>query len=458
MKSQRLGGSYRDPSGYVFRRDGELYRAVSTQYAADYDTLVASGLYDALVADNLLVSHREVSSALSHEPGIHRVLRPDPIPFLSYPYEWCFGQLKAAALCTLAIQRKALTCGMVLKDASAYNVQFRGVRPVFIDTLSFERHSDGAPWMAYRQFCEHFLVPLLLVSRVDPTLARLLRIHLEGIPVELGARLLGLNIFRSVGSVVHVLLHSRSVREHGAAGASARRARVSTRSLLALTDNLEACIRDCGWEPRGTVWGDYETTHGYSAASQAHKGRVVAEMLQRIEPATVWDLGANTGEYSRMAAATGARVIALDFDPGAVEHHFQRLVRAADDRVLPLVMDLADPSPACGWNLRERYSLNERGPADAALALALVHHLAIGRNVPLDLIAEGLAGFTRSLIIEFVPKEDPQTQRLLAARKDVFPDYRQEAFEHAFASRFRLVERRRIADSGRVLYQLEAGP
>jgi ribosomal protein L11 methylase PrmA len=441
----------------MFRRDGELYRAVSAGYAADYDQLLTSGLYDVLVSENLLIPHREVSTALALEPGAHCVLRPEPIPFLSYPYEWCFGQLKAAALCTLAIQRKALACGMVLKDASAYNVQFRGARPVFIDTLSFERHSDGAPWVAYRQFCEHFLVPLLLVSRVDPTLARLLRIHLEGIPLELGARLLGSRIFRSIGSVVHVLLHSRSVREHGAAGARARRARVSTRSLLALTDNLEACIRDCGWEPRGTVWGDYETTHGYSAASQAHKGRVVAEMLQRMAAGTVWDLGANTGEYSRMAAATGARVIALDVDVGAVEHHFRRLVRDADDRVLPLVMDLGDPSPACGWNLRERYSLKERGPADAALALALVHHLAIRGNIPLDLIAEGLAGFAGGLIIEFVPKDDPQTQRLLAARRDVFPTYHREGFERAFASRFRIVDRRSIADSGRVLYQMEPG-
>jgi hypothetical protein len=455
MKSERLGGSYRDPSGYVFRRDGELYRAVSTEYAPDYDMLLASGLYDALVTENLLVAHREASPAL--EPGAHRVLRPEPIPFLSYPYEWCFGQLKAAALCTLAIQRKALACGMVLKDASAYNVQFCGVRPVFIDTLSFERHSEGVPWVAYRQFCEHFLVPLLLVSRVDATLARLLRIHLEGIPLELGARLLGPKIFRSVGSVAHVLLHSRSVRQHGAAGARARRARVSTRSLLALTDNLEGCIRNCGWEPRGTVWADYETAHGYSAAGQTHKGSLVAEMLQRMAPGTVWDLGANTGEYSRIAAATGARVIALDLDVCAVERHFRRLVREADERVLPLVMDLADPSPACGWNLRERNSLNERGPADTALALALVHHLAIGRNVPLDLIADALAGFARRLIIEFVPKDDPQTRRLLAARRDVFPDYQQEAFERAFASRFRIVDRRSIADTGRVLYQMEPG-
>jgi ribosomal protein L11 methylase PrmA len=176
-------------------------------------------------------------------------------------------------------------------------------------------------------------------------------------------------------------------------------------------------------------------------------------MLQRIAPGTVWDLGANTGEYSRVAADTGARVIALDFGVGAVERHFQRLVREGDERVLPLVMDLGDPSPACGWNLRERYSLIERGPADTALAL--VHHLAIGRNVPLDLIADGLAGFARRLIIEFVPKDDPLTERLLAARRDVFPTYQQEGFERAFASRFRIVDHRRIADTGRVLYQME---
>jgi hypothetical protein len=455
MTSERLDGSYRDPSGYLFRREGELYRAVSADYAGDYDALLASGLYDALVAEKLLVSHREVSPSLALEPGTYRVLRPEPIPFVSYPYEWCFGQLKAAALCTLAIQRKALAYGMVLKDASAYNVQFRGARPVFIDTLSFERQSEGTPWVAYRQFCEHFLVPLLLLSRVDPTLGRLLRIHLDGIPLELGTRLLGSHMFHSLGAILHVLLHSRSVRRHGAAGARARQARVSTRSLLALIDNLESCVRECAWEPRGTVWGDYEAMHGYSAASRAYKGSLVADMLQRVAPGTVWDLGANTGEYSRVAADTGAQVIALDFDVGAVERHFRRLVRETDDRVLPVVMDLGDPSPACGWNLRERYSLKERGPADTALALALVHHLAIGRNVPLNLIADGLAECAQRLIIEFVPKEDPQTQRLLAARRDVFPTYHEEGFERAFASQFRTVDRRSIADSGRVLYQME---
>jgi hypothetical protein len=450
----RLGGSYRDPSGYVFQRDGVLYRAVNACYASDYNALIATGLYDDLVAEGLLVGHEETSPALAPEPDTYRVLRPDPVPFISYPYEWCFGQLKAAALCTLAVQRKALACGMVLKDASAYNVQFRGPRPVFIDTLSFERRQEETPWVAYRQFCEHFLVPLILMCRVDPTLGRTLRTYLDGVPLELGGRLLGVRGFRSIGSIVHVILHGRSVRTH-AAGRRARGATVSTSALLALTEHLDACIRNCRWDPAGTVWAEYEVTHGYLGDSHAHKRSVVAEMLSLTKPRTVWDLGANTGEYSRIAADQGATVVALDLDPGVVERHFRRLTDDGDARVLPLVMDIADPSPSCGWNLQERHSLTDRGPVDVALVLALVHHLGITRNVPLQLMAEGLSRLARCLIIEFVPKEDPQTQRLLAARKDIFAGYTQESFERAFATRFRIVDQRTIAGTGRVVYRME---
>jgi ribosomal protein L11 methylase PrmA len=448
---ERLRGSFRDPSGYLFRRDGVLYRSVAPSYRAHYDALLASGLYDELAAGGLLVRHEEMAPALA--PGAYRVLRPDVVEFVSYPYEWCFGQLKAAALCTLAIQRRALARGMVLKDASAYNVQFQGTQPIFIDTLSFERLVEGKPWAAYRQFCEHFLVPLLLVSRVDPGLARLLRVHLDGIPLELGSRLLGARSLGSLGALVHVVMHGRSVRKYaGHGGARARRAAVSARALLALAQNLEACIRACSWEPRGTQWADYEETHGYGPASHAHKRSLVADQLRRTGAKTVWDLGANTGEYSRLAAEQGASVVAFDLDPAAVERNFRRLAGARTDRVLPLVMDAADPSPACGWDSRERLSLVERGPADAVMALALVHHLAIGRNVPFDLMAEGFARLGRFLIVEFVPKEDPQAQRLLSSRADVFDHYTPEEFERAFGAWYAVESRQQIAGTGRLVF------
>ena len=202
--------SFRDPSGFVFRRGGVLYRQVNPPYREDYDHLMSSGLYEALASDGLLVAHVERPSVPPHEPGAYRILQPDPVPFLSYPYEWCFGALKAAALLTLEIQRRALAHEMVLKDASAYNVQFMGSRPLFIDTLSFARYQPGRPWVAYRQFCEHFLAPLLLISRVDPRLGRMQAVHLDGIPLDLASRLLPGRTWLRLSPLLHVHLHARA--------------------------------------------------------------------------------------------------------------------------------------------------------------------------------------------------------------------------------------------------------
>jgi hypothetical protein len=448
-----LHGSYRDPSGYIFGRDGAVFRYVAASYGQDYDALIGTGLYNELASAGLLIPHEECATTLAPAPGAYRVLRPQLVEFISYPFEWCFGQLKAAALCTLAVQRQAIAKGMTLKDASAYNVQFRGVQPVFIDTLSFERRIEARPWQAYRQFCEHFLVPLLLMARVDPGLGRLLRLHLDGIPLDLGTRLLGLHAYRSVGSLMHVVLHGRSVRRHvNAAAARVTESRISRNALEALVADLENCVLRCTWDPTGTEWAEYESTHGYTAGAHQAKRTIVADFLARLRPAIVWDLGANTGEYSRLAVATGARTIAFDLDPAAVERNFRRASAAGVGLLLPLVMDVADPTPACGWDLRERLSLFDRGPADAVLALALVHHLGIGRNIPFGMMAESFARLGRHLVIEFVPKDDPQTRRLLAARVDVFPHYGIDAFERAFTSKFTVLDRRPVEGTDRVLY------
>jgi SAM-dependent methyltransferase len=457
--TEPLRGSYRDPSGYVFERSGTLYRCVRYSYAEDYDALLSTGLYRELADAGLLVAHEEAASVNAGVADAYRVLRPERVPFISYPYEWCFGQLRAAALCTLAIQRRALAHGMVLKDSSAYNVQFRGALPVFIDSLSFQRYRPGVPWVAYRQFCEHFLAPLVLIARVDPTLGRILRIHLDGIPLDVTARVLGGRAFRSWGSLVHILLHGRSVRRHaGATAARVRKAAVSAASLRGLIDDLERCVRACDWTPGRTEWAEYDRTHGYSTDAQTAKRQLVTDYLRRSGAQVVWDLGANTGEYSRLALDTAARAVAFDADVAAVERNYRRQAEVGDTRLLPLVMDLTDPSPALGFNLRERLSLAERGPADVVLALALIHHLGLGKNVPFALMAESLAQLGRFLIIEFVPKHDPQAQRLLAAREDVFTDYTLEVFERSFGVWYRRLDRQPVPGTDRILFLLERTP
>jgi hypothetical protein len=449
-----LDSSFRDPSGFVFTRAGVLYRQVNRVFAPAFEAVSGSGLYDELSRQGLLIPHQVVSLDLAATDEAAAVLQPEPVGFISYPYEWCFGQLRDAALLTLDIQERALVRGITLRDASGYNIQFHGGRPIFIDTLSFEPRQEGAPWAGYRQFCEHFLVPLALMSRVDVRLGALLRSHLEGIPLDLGAGLLGPRSWRSLGLIFHVRLHAaaqRRYRESAAPAPTATRS-VTVQSLIGLVQSLRGLITRLTWRPQGTEWADYTTDNNYTAQATASKRELVTAMLRGGGMRTVWDLGANTGEYSRAARVEAEQVIAFDVDPAAVERNYRRVRAENEGRILPLLMDLTNPSPALGWAHRERLSLEQRGPADALLALALVHHLAIGHNLPLERIAETFARLGRRLIIEFVPKEDSQVQRMLRSRPDIFPRYTRAGFEAAFGLHFRIDDAQPVLGSERRIY------
>jgi ribosomal protein L11 methylase PrmA len=449
--ARRIGASFRDPAAFVFTRDGVLYRQVNSSAAAAYDMLMSSGLYAALVDAGDLVSHEEMDPALSCDGRAYRVLKPKPVPFVSYPYEWCFSGLKDAALLTLRLQRTAMRFGMSLKDATAFNVQFDEGRPVWIDTLSFEPLRKGAPWVAYKQFCEFFVAPLALMSCTDVRLQQLLRVFLDGVPVEIASRLLPFRTRAWGGLGVHVHLHARAGHRTGKLAAGSDR-RLPERALSGLIDSLDRTVKGLRWRPAGTVWGNYYDATNYTEAAFAHKRRIVDEALDRLQPSVVWDLGANDGTFSRLAVERGSQVLSFDVDPAAVEKNYRRMVERREWHLVPLVMDLTNPSPACGWSGQERMSLAERGPADVALALALVHHLAIGHNVPFDRQAAFFASVARALVIEFVPKADSQVLRMLATREDVFDEYSQDAFEQAFCARFAIEEVTRVAESQRTVY------
>lgn len=452
----RIGGSFRDPSGFLFSRDGILYRQIQPSYAQHYDHLKSSGLYDALVARSLLVPHEEIGLNQAMLPGAYRVVRPERIPIVSLPYEWCFGQLRAAALLTLEVQQLALSHGMVLKDASAFNVLFRGTQPVFVDTLSFSRLEEGRPWIAYRQFCQHFLAPLALQALIDIRMRALQRNFLDGIPLDLASRLLPTRTWLRPWAFLHIHLHARAITRY-APTANARPPaprRVSRSGLDSLVAHLKSAVAALHWSPRLTEWADYEDSHGYDSAALSSKRAIVERLLRELSPRLVFDIGANTGEYSRLARSTGAQVVALDGDPLAVERAFQRLAKEGETGILPLWVDLANPSPSQGWAHSEWPSLDARGPADVVLALALLHHLAISNNVPFEDIARFLFRLGRRVIIEWVPKEDPQAQRLLASREDVFADYDERSFVAAMEEWFHVEARAGVASSTRVIYSL----
>jgi hypothetical protein len=460
MSWQAVEGSFRDPSGFVYSRDGVLYRQVNRSFRQPFEAFLESGLYGELARDGLLVSHEVVPLELSATDDAFAVLKPERVGFISYPYEWCFGQLQDAALLTLEIQERALARGFTLRDSSAYNIQFHKGRPLLIDSLSFAPAEVGKPWVAYKQFCEHFLVPLALMSTRDIRLGALLRSYLDGIPLDLGSKLLPRRSWLSLSSVLHVHLHAWAQGRYAgsAIGSAAAGRTMSRKALLNLAKNLGASVRRLSWRAVGTEWADYATDNNYSDIASRSKREIVAAHLARLPSGTVWDLGANTGEYSRIAQKIAALVIAFDMDPAAVERNYRRARQNGETNLLPLQIDLTNPSPAQGWAGRERLALEERGPADVLMALALIHHLAIGHNIPLEGIARYLSRLGKALIIEFVPKTDSQVQRLLLSRPDIFPGYTKEGFEEAFRRHFAIDEVAPIEDSHRWLYRMTSRP
>jgi len=447
--------SFRDPSGFLFYRDGELFRQVNKIYKDDYDLFIDSSLYQTLIKKDLLIPHQEISISPFDASRAYKIIKPEPLLFISYPYEWCFSQLKEGALLTLAIQKKAFKCGMSLKDCSAYNVQFKGRKPIFIDTLSFEKYREGEPWIAYRQFCQHFLAPLALMAYKDVRLSQLLRIYIDGIPLDLAAKLLPARSRFNFSILSHIHFHAKSQQRYAGKGIKSPKRKVSRLAFRAIIDSLESAVRKLTWNPGGTEWADYYQDTNYSDESMKNKEDIVDFLLAELKPPMVWDLGANIGTFSRLASERDIPTIAFDIDPSAVEKNYIMMVDKEEDCILPLVMDLTNPSPALGWSNRERSSLIERGPVHTLLALALIHHLAISNNLPLDIIAKFFSKLSKYLLIEFIPKEDSQVQRLLSSREDIFPDYNRDSFEHLFAGYFKILKREKISSSERYIYLMK---
>ncbi len=453
--SNILAASFRDPSGFLFRYEGKLYRQINKVYAADYLLLNESGLYDRLVEKGLLIPHTEAHEELAQTGDAHCIIQPELVPFISYPYEWSFSQLKDAALATLRIQKIALKKGMTLKDASAYNIQFHKGKPVLIDTLSFTTYEEGQPWVAYRQFCQHFLAPLALMALRDVRLGSLLRTGIDGIPLDLAASLLPMRTKLNPGLLMHLHAHSASQKKHEDERKSAKGTKVSKQALLGIIDSLRGAVRKLEWKPAGTEWGAYYSDTNYSDQSLALKRELVKKLLNQTDATSAWDLGANNGFFSRVASEKGLPTVAFDIDPTAVEMNWREVKEKGEQDILPLLMDLTNPSPDLGWDHAERTSFLGRGPADIVFALALIHHLSISNNVPLPLLASFFARAGRWLIIEFVPKTDSQVKRLLATREDVFPNYTKEGFEAAFGEVFEIAAAEAIEGSERTLYLMK---
>lgn len=452
--------SFRDPSGRLFWHEGKLYRTVTEQYIETYRAVRDSGLFEKLTADHRVVPFRERPA--EEFPGLPGqaalILEPDLLPFISYPYEWSFGQLKDAALLTLDLHMAGLKKNFLLKDASAYNVQFCRGKPIFIDHLSFDRCDRYPVWPAYGQFCRHFLAPLVLMAKVDPGLNQLLKLHIDGIPLPLARKLVPTRRLLTFGLMIHFSSHARSQEKYADKGEIVKTVRtLSPRQMMNIALSLRETVSALDWQPAGTQWSEYYDGTNYSDQAMADKIRLMTDFIGAIpRPAMVWDFGGNTGVMSRAIRTSAGQIICFDLDPAAVETNYRLTKKNREDNILPLVMDFNNPSPGVGFASEERLSLGSRGRADLGMALALVHHMAISNNLPLAYLARYFASLCRYLIIEFVPREDSQVQRLLLSREDIFSQYTEDHFIEAFRDGFEICRREKIADSKRTLFLMKA--
>ena len=446
---EALEPSFRDPSGFIFKHNDILYRCVKYSYKEHFEYFINSDLSSKLINENLLLPFSLENSLKSNDSFC--ILKPKYIKYISYPYEWSFSQLKDAALLTLNIAKTSLDFGMILKDASAYNVQFVEGIPQFIDTLSFEKFEQNVPWIAYRQFCQHFLAPLLLMQKKDIHLNSMLKIHIDGIPIEIANKLLGLHSFLP-SAFFHIYLQSRLAKNGAAQKVNNNHFSFSKQDHLKIIDNLFEVISKLQLEVKNNEWSDYYESKILNNGYLEDKQKTVSAYLSISNSETIYDFGANTGLFSRIASNYASQVISADIDPECVELNYRKCKENGDTKLLPLILDLTNPAPAIGWNNLERDSFYDRMKNDTIMALALVHHLVISNNIPFSKLAFFFSKKCKKLLIEFIPLNDPKVQLLLKNRSNLHENYTQSYFEEYFKQYFEITRSTKLKDSDRVLY------
>lgn len=455
-------GSFRDPHGRVYYVDGRVYRGVSGKALDDWRALADTHFFAQHTRSGSLIGTRELTeppSADASVSGWAGTLTHDTIPFITYPYEWSFHMLKDAALLQLALILDALNEGLILKDATSFNIQWRGGQPVFIDITSFEKLEDGAPWAGYRQFCQLFLFPLMLQAFKNIDFHGLLRGNLDGLSPELMVKFMSLRDYLRPGVLPHVVMQAKLQNRLAAskrdmrgdlkrAGFDKTLIQNNVRSLRKLVERLE-------WAPPESQWSGYINLNHYSEEASLAKQEFVQQVLTQRHRRLVWDLGCNTGIYSRIAGRHADYVIAMDSDHLAVDRLYAQLSADRIKNVTSLVNNLVDSSPSLGWRNRERKTLEQRGTPDLVLCLALVHHVAIGANVPVAEFVDWLASLGGDLVIEFVAKQDEMVQALLRNKEDPYSDYRREYFEDCLRRHYAIRADRVLDSDTRFLYYAE---
>ncbi len=448
----REKSSFRDPDGYVFRKGQETYRAIVNPNAPILQAKYRA-FFQTAVEKQLLLDYREVPKTDTDPDDSIALIKPISLPMVAYPYEWSFSQLKDAALVTLELNLLALSYGLTLKDATAFNVQLFENRMTFIDHLSFEPSEGRMPWRPYSQFCRHFLSPLVISTYLDIHINRLFRVYIDGIPEQVTVGLLPLRSFLSPTIFLHILLHTCFIKKsfHTGTSGSIKQTRAHQADLLS---QLKAATSSLKPAKQTSTWSNYYENTNYNELAFREKIDVVAKIFSNERFSIVWDIGANDGTFSRVIAPFSDLVLSLDLDHNAIDGNYIENRRLGHTSVYPLVFDITNPSPGIGFANSERSPLNWRSNPDAILLLALLHHLCISHNLPFRHLAEYFHSFNCVVVVEFVDREDSQVRRLCDSKGELDNWYTREEFERCFAQRFRITSRADLSDSCRSIYLL----
>ncbi len=450
-------GSFRDAENLVFSHKNTFFRAISKKYQKNYDALEISGVFRSLQEQGLMIPHVETDlHEINNFEDLYKIIKPKQISFFSYPYEWCFQQYKDSALATLDICLEALTHDFILKDASAFNIQYLDGKCTLIDSTSLIRYVPGKPWIAYRQFIMHFTAPLLLMSYISPNMNALLRIYPDGVPIELTKKLLPKRAMLNPCAFFNIFLHSWLESKHEKENAY-NSAKLDKVKLIAMLHTTREMINGLQLSPQKTVWSDYYVNDASTnpEATKAKEDHLLS-LFRKITPSpkTAVDLAGNNGHFSRILAPFLDQIISADYDSFAVNQNYQ--INKAEDlkNIIPITLNFCNPSSGTGWASAERRSFLERAKCDLSVVLAFIHHLVLTENIPFRLIAQTLSQISPHLIIEFVGESDPKVIQLRKNKNENHP-YNEEAFLQSFSLYYRILDREPIIGTQRILFRME---
>ncbi len=459
---KKEASSFRDNKGSIYYLDDKVLRIVNKSGAKNIDFILKNKILEESINHKYLINTKilnkqELPNFFSK---FEYVFESELIPFISYPYEWSFEQLKIAALHHLDFQIFLFERGAVLRDSSAYNIQFVGSKPCFIDLLSVKKYEEGEYWIGYKQFCENFLNPLLLGSLKGICHNNWFRGSLEGIPtVELN-KILSVKDLIVPKIFTHVYLQAKlnvkSIEDTKKISSKYKKLKsLPKSSYISIIYQLKDWIKKLSFKKENTIWQNYSKKNTYNEKENNQKKIIVTEFVKKLKPQKLIDLGCNDGNYSMLSLDNGAKyVVGFDFDHNTI---LNATINMTNERknFLPLLLDASNPSPNQGWFQRERKGFLERFKADALIALAFEHHLIIGKNIPLEQFIDWITKISANGLVEFVPKTDETIQKMLEFREDIFLDYSENKFEKCLQNKTKIINKNLVTKSGRIIYEYE---